>query len=160
VTYRRSGFIRDDRRAAGRDKESEIRFRRVSPDFFRTLRIPLVEGREFSDADWSPVATTVIVNRAFANAHFPNASPIGHRIQWSEWKDLEIIGVVADARERPDGEIQRSFYLPIDAAASLATWCCCCDRIARPRTSSPRRAVCSPKWIGRWPPRRGSLEES
>jgi len=116
VTYSPFGFYPltiDGQPAA--TKESEIRFRRVSPDFFRTLRIPLVEGREFRDADWSPVATTVIVNRAFANEHFPNASPIGHRIQWSEWKDLEIIGVVADARERPDGEIQRSFYLPIDA---------------------------------------------
>ena len=116
VTYSPFGFYPltiDGQPAA--TKESEIRFRRVSPDFFRALRIPLVEGREFRDADWSPVATKVIVNRAFANEHFPNASPIGHRIQWSEWKDLEIIGVVADARERPDGEIQRSFYLPIDA---------------------------------------------
>jgi hypothetical protein len=96
-------------------KDAEIRFRRVSPDFFRTLRMPLVEGREFRDDDWTPVATKVIVNRAFAQTHFPNASPVGHRLQWMEWKDLEIIGVVWDARERPDGEIQRAFYLPIDA---------------------------------------------
>jgi putative ABC transport system permease protein len=100
-------------------KETEIRFRRVSPDFFRTLRIPLIEGREFRDEDWTPIATKVIVNRAFAQAHFPHTSPIGHRIQWQQWKDLEIIGVVSDARERPDGEIQRSFYLPIDAGGFL-----------------------------------------
>jgi putative ABC transport system permease protein len=116
VTYSPFGFYPlsiDGKTAA--TKEAEIRFRRVSPDFFRTLRMPIVEGREFRDDDWAPMATKVIVNRAFAQAHFPNASPIGHRIQWSEWKDLEIIGVVSDARERPDGEIQRAFYLPIDA---------------------------------------------
>jgi len=117
VTYSPFGFYPltiDGAPAA--TKETEIRFRRVSPDFFRTLRIPLVEGREFRDEDWTPVVAKVIVNRTFAQAHFPHTSPIGHRIQWREWKDLEIIGVVSDARERPDGEIQRSFYLPIDTS--------------------------------------------
>jgi predicted permease len=95
-------------------KESEISYRRVSPDYFRTLRIPVIEGREFRDEDWSPVATKVIVNQSFARQHFPKASAIGHRIQWSEWKDLEVIGVVADSRERPDGAIQRAFYLPLE----------------------------------------------
>ena len=107
----------DGRRAAAR---TEISIRRVSPEFFRTLRIPLVEGREFRDDDWSPVATKIIVNQAFARAHFQNASPIGHRIGWSEQKDLEIIGVVADTRQRPEDEIQQSFYLPIDGGGVLA----------------------------------------
>jgi predicted permease len=107
----------DGRRAAAR---TEISIRRVSPDFFRTLRIPLVEGREFRDDDWSTVATKVIVNQAFARAHFPNTSSIGHRIDWSERKDLEIIGVVADTRQRPADEIQQTFYLPIDGGGFLA----------------------------------------
>jgi putative ABC transport system permease protein len=101
--------------------KAELSIRRVSPDFFRTLRLPLVEGREFRDDDWSPVATKVIVNQAFVKAHFPTTSPIGHRIDWSGRKGLEIIGVVSDSRQRPDGEIQQSFYLPIDAAGYLAS---------------------------------------
>jgi predicted permease len=99
---------------------TEISVRRVSPDFFRTLRIPLVEGREFRDSDWSAVGTTVIVNQAFARAHFPGTSPLGHRIDWAARTGLEIIGVAADSRQRPDGEIQQSFYLPIDADGFLA----------------------------------------
>jgi predicted permease len=95
-------------------EESEISYRRVSPDYFQTLRIPVVEGREFRNDDWSPVATKVIVSRSFARQHFPNTTAIGHRIQWSEWKDLEVIGVVADSREQPDGKFQRAFYLPLD----------------------------------------------
>jgi putative ABC transport system permease protein len=95
-------------------EESEISYRRVSPDYFKTLRIPVVEGREFRDDDWSVTAAKVIVNQSFARQHFPNATAIGHRIQWSEWKDLEVIGVVADTRENADGKIQRAFYLPLE----------------------------------------------
>src|SRR5262245_20487177 len=102
-----------DGRLAATEK-SEISYRRVSPDYFDTLRIPIIEGREFRDEDWSPMATKVIVNQSFARQHFPNASAIGHRIQWSEWKDLQVIGVVADSRERADGDIQRAFYLPLE----------------------------------------------
>jgi putative ABC transport system permease protein len=93
--------------------ETEIRHRGVSPDFFKTLRAPVIAGREFRDDDWSPVATKVIVNQAFAQQHFPGSSALGHRVAWSEWADLEIIGVVADVREQPDGEVPRSFYLPL-----------------------------------------------
>ena len=92
----------------------------MSPDYFKTLRIPLVEGREFSDDDWSPVATKVIVNESFARQHFPEHDAVGHRINGRQWKDLEVIGVVADARERPDGEIQQSFYLPNNTGGFLA----------------------------------------
>jgi putative ABC transport system permease protein len=94
--------------------ETEIRYRRVSPDYFRTLRIPVVEGREFRHDDWSPVTTKVIVNQAFARQHFPGSSPIGHHLRWSDYADLEVIGVVADSRERPDADIERAFYLTID----------------------------------------------
>ena len=92
----------------------EIRHRRVAPDYFRTLGMRLVEGREFRAEDWSPVANKVIVNQAFARQHFPDSSPIGHRLTWWNFPDLEVIGVVADSRERPDGDIERSFYLPFD----------------------------------------------
>ena len=102
-----------DGQPAATDK-SYITYRRASPDYFKTLRIPVVEGREFRDDDWSPIANKVIVNESFARQHFPDATAIGHRLQWSEWKDLEIIGVVADSKEVPDEEIRRAFYLPID----------------------------------------------
>jgi hypothetical protein len=91
---------------------SERTWRTYSPFGFDPLSI---DGREFRDADWSPVPAKVIVNQTFAQAHFPNTSPIGHRVQWREWKDLEIIGVVLDGRERRDGEIRRALYLPIAA---------------------------------------------
>jgi putative ABC transport system permease protein len=92
--------------------KAEIRNRGVAPDYFKTLGLPVVEGREFRDSDWSPVPNKVIVNQAFARQHFPESSPIGHHLAWSNFPDLEVIGVVADSRERPDGTIGRSFYFP------------------------------------------------
>jgi putative ABC transport system permease protein len=100
----------DGKRAA--TAESEIRNRGVAPDYFKTLGLPVVEGREFRDSDWSPNPNKVIVNQAFARQHFPNSSAIGHHLAWSKHPDLEVIGVVADSKERPDGSIGRSFYLP------------------------------------------------
>jgi predicted permease len=102
--------------------KAEIHVRKVSPAFFRTLRIPLVEGRELRDDDWSPAATRVVVNQAFARAYFPSTSAIGHRLQWSRWKDLEIIGVAADTRERQTtAEILPALYVPLDADGYLAS---------------------------------------
>jgi putative ABC transport system permease protein len=92
--------------------KSEIRNRGVTPDYFKTLGLPVVEGREFRDSDWSPNPNKVIVNQAFARQHFPDSSPIGHHLAWAKHVDLEVIGVVADSRERPDGSIGRSLYLP------------------------------------------------
>jgi putative ABC transport system permease protein len=115
VTYSAISFYPlaiDGKRAA--TAESEIRHRHVAPDYFRTLGIRLVQGRDFRDNDWSPVTSKVIVNQAFARQHFPNSSPIGHHLTWWKFPDLEVIGVVADSRERPDGDIERSFYLPFD----------------------------------------------
>jgi predicted permease len=93
-------------------EETEIRNRRVSPDYFRTLGIRVVEGREFLAEDWSPVATKVIVNETFARQYFPGGRALGHHLKWSNFADLEVIGVVADSRERADGQVERSLYLP------------------------------------------------
>jgi predicted permease len=109
-----------DGRPAGTG-ETMIRYRSVFPDYFKTLGIRMVEGREFRDGDWSPVAAKIIVSESFARQHFPGRTAVGHRIQWWQWKDLEVIGVVADARERPDGEIQRWFYVPTNTGASAGT---------------------------------------
>ena len=62
----------DGRPAAA--SETAIRYRSVSPDYFKTLRIRVVEGREFRDDDWSPVAAKVIVSESFARQHFPGTT--------------------------------------------------------------------------------------
>ena len=81
--------------------EHAAEFRIVSPEYFRTLQVPIVEGREFSGSgDSSPV---VIVNQTLARRWWPHESAIGHFLKVGEelgpeFHDLprRVIAVVAD----------------------------------------------------------------
>ena len=96
----------------------------VSPGYFATLGIRLLEGREFTRSDTANSAAVVIINEAFAKACWPGSSAIGQRIgQPDAWQ--EIVGVVADVRSATDpGEPTTRFqcYRPLaqDAASGLA----------------------------------------
>jgi predicted permease len=74
----------------------------VSPGFFETMRIGLIEGRDFIGSDSEPLEpTAVIVNQAFARRYFGAVSPVGRfyaRTGQPPPVRQEIVGVVADAR--------------------------------------------------------------
>jgi putative ABC transport system permease protein len=80
----------------------------ASPEYFATLGIPVLKGREFSRQDAVVSPRVVIVNDAFARREFPNQDPIGQRVSFGPDRDgneqwLDIIGVVANVRQyRPD----------------------------------------------------------
>jgi putative ABC transport system permease protein len=80
-------------------------FRVVSDDYFRALRIPLLQGREFRSADRADTTPVVIVNQTLAAHAFPGENPLGKHI----WLGVavggrppmrEIVGVVADVRHQ------------------------------------------------------------
>jgi predicted permease len=73
----------------------------VMPGYFRTLRIPVIEGRDFSDRDRSGSTPVAVVSRAFARATWPDGRAIGRRVRLlgrrdSPWR--EVVGVVGDTR--------------------------------------------------------------
>jgi putative ABC transport system permease protein len=75
----------------------------VMPSFFETLRIPLVKGRLFTDADGPGALRVVVVNQGFVRRYFPDTDPIGRRVAFGDTPDrdtdwLTIVGVVADTR--------------------------------------------------------------
>ena len=85
----------------------------VSPGFFESMKIPLVEGRDF---DWHDDPTTqkvMIVNQEFVRRFLANRSAIGHKIHgWGEW--FTIIGVARDSKYHQVTENpQPYFYIPI-----------------------------------------------
>jgi hypothetical protein len=51
----------------------------VSPDYFRTLGIPLLAGRSFDERDTETAEPVVIINETFARRFFPNENPIGQQ---------------------------------------------------------------------------------
>ena len=75
----------------------------VAPGYFRTLGIPIVSGREFSESDTPKSNPVAIVSESWAKRYFPGESALGHRIKASA-PDLngtpfmEIVGVAADVR--------------------------------------------------------------
>ena len=74
----------------------------VTPGYFRTLRIPVLRGREFTVADETSPTQSFIVNEAFAKQYFTDSDPIGASLTvWMQDKNpyLPIIGVVGDVSE-------------------------------------------------------------
>lgn len=78
--------------------------RSVSPDYFRTLSIPLVSGRDFSQRDGVDQPLVVILSNATAKKLFPNENPLGHSILFGadngNGTPAEVVGVVGDVRSQ------------------------------------------------------------
>jgi predicted permease len=74
----------------------------VSSGYFTTLGIPLLLGRDFSEADASGKRGVVMVNQAFARRYFGDRNPVGHRVGLGNEpgtpNDMEIVGVVRDSK--------------------------------------------------------------
>jgi putative ABC transport system permease protein len=101
------------REEPGPDEE----IRTISPDFFRVLETPLLEGRFFSQADNGDAPPVVIINSALARRYWPNESPLGKRIELGgsamKEKWTTIVGVVGDIRHRGlDVEARPEMYIP------------------------------------------------
>jgi predicted permease len=77
---------------------------RVSPDFFHTLRIPLIAGRAFNETEAARLSSAVIVGEGVVKRFWPGQDPIGKRLRLGRpastdpW--LEIVGVVRDVKYR------------------------------------------------------------
>jgi putative ABC transport system permease protein len=76
--------------------------RSISPGYFRTLRIPLLSGRDFTEHDAADQPLVVILSNSTAKKLFPNENPIGHQILFGTDNGnglaAEVIGVVGDVR--------------------------------------------------------------
>jgi putative ABC transport system permease protein len=88
-----------------------IDYREVTPGFFRTMGIPLHQGRVFSDSDSETASKVVIVNEALARELFPNRNPLGERILL-ESDSYEIVGVVGDVKSNLDEPAPLTSFIP------------------------------------------------
>ncbi|HOB99357.1 MAG TPA: ABC transporter permease [Verrucomicrobiota bacterium] len=89
----------------------------VTPAYFRTLEIPLLKGRDFSDIDTGEAPGSTIIDAAFARRYFPTNDPRGHRIKLAYPSDpgrwMTIVGVAGEARQYGFSQKQEpGFYLP------------------------------------------------
>jgi putative ABC transport system permease protein len=84
-------------------KRPWVDFYSVGPGCFRTMEIPLIKGREFSESDNSKAPVVALVNREFARRFFPNGDAIGSRIEFDtgDHKEAQIVGIVGDVKDDP-----------------------------------------------------------
>ena len=81
------------------EERSIVRVLPAGPDFFRTMKLPLLRGRDFSARDSENAPGVAVVNEAFVKRYFDGRDPMGQRIRWDRTKpDMEIIGVAKDAK--------------------------------------------------------------
>ena len=97
----------------------------VTPGYFEILRIPILGGRSFNDADGEQSSSVVLVSAATANQFWPGENPIGKhiRVVWEQrWRT--VVGVAGDVRQydlagATPGWISGAFYMPYSQSVSL-----------------------------------------
>ncbi len=110
VPWRDKGFFEAQFSAEGYAKangeeDPRARFRTVSPGFFASLGVPIIAGRDFSDADRRDTDKVVIISQSVAQRLFPTQDAVNRRLMWTDpvikFIDVSpdprrIVGVVAD----------------------------------------------------------------
>jgi predicted permease len=99
----------------------------VSTEYWKTMGLPLVVGRDFNDHDADPKVKVAIVNQEFATHYFGNQSPLGRHIAFGSKPkklDIEIVGVTGNSLyEGPREGVHRQVFLPfihVDYPAGVA----------------------------------------
>ncbi len=78
-----------------------VRSNVAGPDFFRSLGVPILAGRDFKDSDTAMSPRVGIINELFAKRFLPNQNPLGHSIGTPDGKyQMTIVGVVKDHKYR------------------------------------------------------------
>ncbi|HLK48707.1 MAG TPA: ABC transporter permease [Bryobacteraceae bacterium] len=88
----------------------------VTPNYFPTLRTPIVQGRDFSDRDTASAPWVVVINQTMAKRYWPHESAIGKQIRLDYVPDeplREIVGVAGDIRmSRQQRQLEPTVYVP------------------------------------------------
>jgi putative ABC transport system permease protein len=80
-------------------RELQVDIRTASTDYFRTMGIPLIKGRFFSEYDTTEMPPVVIIDEKFAQRFWPNDNPIGKHLWFDPKKPITIVGVVGGVKQ-------------------------------------------------------------
>jgi predicted permease len=95
------------------NEEMGVQYVNVGPDYFATMEIPVVRGREFTFADAGEMSGVAAINETMARRFWAGRDPIGQRIHLGS-SDAQVVAVAKDSKYQQIGEKPRSFmYLPI-----------------------------------------------
>jgi putative ABC transport system permease protein len=142
------GFVIEDRAPETDGQFPTAGFQIASPDYLRTIGIPLVSGRWFTEGDDAEAPGVAVINQALAKTYWQNEDPIGKRVAFgdpdaadTEW--LTIVGVIGNTRhfgldQPPRGEIYQPY---LQTALPYMTLVVRSEMDLSALTSAVRRAV-------------------
>jgi hypothetical protein len=97
------GFAIEGRPDPGRDNQPSARYSVICPNYFRTMGIKLIGGREFTEQDSQNAPGVAVINESLARRYWPNEEPLGKRIRLtlfnSEGPWLMIVGIAQDVKQ-------------------------------------------------------------
>ena len=105
-------------------KSPQALFTVVTPDYFRTLQVPVVRGRDFNDGDRIDAPFVAVINEQLAKDSFADVDPIGRTIRsgLDNLAPMTIVGIVKDIRTRGPGRpVQAELYMPYEQHQGPAT---------------------------------------
>jgi putative ABC transport system permease protein len=87
--------------AVAMSEQPEVSVRVMTPGYFKTMRIPLLEGRELSGSDTAMSAPVVVISESMAKQFWPKGGAVGHHLKLSFYPEKErtIVGVVGDVKQ-------------------------------------------------------------
>jgi len=121
----RADFTIVGRPPATLEQQPAAQNRWVAPNYFRTMGIPLVRGRDFNDLDTNRSQAVVVIDEELVKRHFPNENPLGMHLRVGDagpnTREVEIVGVVGGVKHfNLDDAPTPTYYSPITQVPQAA----------------------------------------
>ena len=116
------GFVIEGRPDPGPENQPGAGYSVICPNYFRTMGIKLISGREFTERDSLNAPGVIVINEALARLYWPNEDPVGKRIKIGGFNSdnpwLTIVGIAQDVKQSGlDRQSRREFFRPYSQAA-------------------------------------------
>jgi len=109
------GFQIEGQPPADPGKKPGANYTVACPNYFRTMGVPILKGREFTAQDTLSAPAVIVINQKMAHQYWPNQDPVGRaiRLDGSDGPRLTIVGVVGDVHfQGLDNPARVQFYRP------------------------------------------------
>ncbi|HEV8202574.1 MAG TPA: ABC transporter permease [Candidatus Polarisedimenticolia bacterium] len=112
--YTQSPFMTNDSTVLSPEQSTQIDWRLVSPGYFKAMGIPLMRGREFTDADGPDAPLVVIASQEAARRLWGDADPLGRTVHRPTLaQPFTVVGVVGDVRSAALNQEAPALYFPL-----------------------------------------------
>jgi predicted permease len=122
--YNGWGFVTSENPDPPSDSQPDASYQVIAPDYFKVLRIPLLEGRFFLPSDRTGSAPVAIINQTLARTYWPNQDPIGKQLSIDPkvYPWVTVVGMVGDVhRQGLDSDFLPELFFPYSQLSWMNT---------------------------------------